>query len=81
MPVSSKAVAILIGSLILAIGIDFFLSPIEVLDGGLIFSSETFSLRCDDYSCRVGHQLVYFKNRYINDRAVKSGEHPTLFNL
>jgi uncharacterized membrane-anchored protein YitT (DUF2179 family) len=32
----SKALAIFIGSFILAIGIDVFLSPIEVLDGGVI---------------------------------------------
>jgi uncharacterized membrane-anchored protein YitT (DUF2179 family) len=36
MPFAAKAVAIFIGSFMLAIGIDFFLSPIEVLDGGII---------------------------------------------
>jgi uncharacterized membrane-anchored protein YitT (DUF2179 family) len=36
MSFSSKTVAILIGSFLVAIGIDFFLSPIEILDGGLI---------------------------------------------
>ncbi|CEH29038.1 hypothetical protein AM501_29445 [Aneurinibacillus migulanus] len=36
MPFFSKALAIIIGSFILAIGIDVFLSPIEVLDGGFI---------------------------------------------
>jgi uncharacterized membrane-anchored protein YitT (DUF2179 family) len=36
MSLSSKTAAILIGSFLVAMGIDFCLSPIEVLDGGLI---------------------------------------------
>lgn len=36
MPFTHKALAILLGSLILSIGINFFLSPFEVLDGGII---------------------------------------------
>ncbi|WP_209812203.1 YitT family protein [Ammoniphilus resinae] len=36
MPLLDKAIAIIIGSIIISIGINFFLVPFELLDGGII---------------------------------------------
>ncbi len=36
MPLLAKGIAILVGSFMLAVGINLFLSPFEVLDGGII---------------------------------------------